>query len=202
MYLVKTPSLVQNLFPGFTWCRPGADKNVYLTFDDGPIPKVTPWVLRQLRKYEAQATFFCIGDNVRKHPNIYAEVRAAGHRVGNHTMHHINGWRTKQADYTADTEKCARLVDSDLFRPPYGRLTPRQAKQLREKYEIVLWDVLSGDFDEKIDGERCLDNVLRHSQVGSIVVFHDSLKAFPRLRYALPRVLAHFSEAGYRFAAL
>ena len=202
MYLVKTPKVIQNLFPNFTWKIPSEAPVLYLTFDDGPIPGVTPWVLEQLAAYEAEATFFCVGENIRKHPDVFQQVLASGHSVGNHTQHHLDGWATDNLPYYHDVRRCARLVNSDLFRPPYGRLRPRQAQFLQRHYQVVMWDVLSGDFDPHLSPERCLRNVTDNAGPGSIVVFHDSLKAEEKLRYALPRVLEYFSERGYRFAGL
>jgi peptidoglycan-N-acetylglucosamine deacetylase len=202
MYLIKTPSIIQTCFPGFLWRMSATEKTIYLTFDDGPIPEVTPWVLDQLDAHNAKATFFCVGENVAKHPAIYAELQGRGHRVGNHTYNHWSGWATGTSDYIANVASCAALVDSDLFRPPYGRLSPQQAKLLRSRYSIVMWDVLSGDFDNKLSGEQCWDNVRKHTQPGSIVVFHDSLKAKERLYEVLPKTLAYFSERGYGFRGI
>ena len=202
MYLVKTPNFIQKLFPNYLWRMPTEEKILYLSFDDGPIPDITPWVLAQLAEYDAKGTFFCVGDNVRKHSEIFAAIKNSGHAVGNHTMHHLNGWATKKETYLNDTQDCAQLVDSNLFRPPYGRLKPKQATSLQQDYNIVMWDVLSGDFDEKISGEECFKNVLRHTKNGSIIVFHDSIKAFPRLEYVLPKVLAHYAGLGYRFSEI
>jgi peptidoglycan-N-acetylglucosamine deacetylase len=202
MYLVKTPKVIQNLFPNFTWKIPSEEPVLYLTFDDGPIPGVTPWVLEQLAAYEAEATFFCVGENIRKFPEVFQQVVAAGHSVGNHTQHHLDGWATDNLPYYHDVRRCAQLVNSDLFRPPYGRLRPRQAQFLQRHYQIIMWDVLSGDFDPHLSPERCLRNVTDNAGPGSIVVFHDSRKAEEKLRYVLPRVLDHFAERGYRFAGL
>lgn len=202
MYLVKTPQIIRSLFPNFLWSKKETDKVLYLTFDDGPIPEVTPWVLEQLAAYNAKATFFCVGDNVKKYPGIYAELREAGHAVGNHTHNHLSGWGTKSSTYVDNVEACAEYIDSDLFRPPYGRLKPKQAEILLKRYKIVMWDVLSGDFDETLSGEQCLQNVLRNTENGSVIVFHDSVKARKRLEYSLPKVLKYYSDRGYRFAAL
>ena len=202
MYLVKTPKIIQNLFPNFTWSIPTREKVLYLTFDDGPIPEVTPWVLETLAEYNAKATFFCVGNNVQKHPEVYQQVLREGHSVGNHTDQHKNGWASDFLPYLKDVHNCAKLVDSNLFRPPYGRLRPSQANFLQRQYRIVLWDVLSGDFDQSLEPEDCLSNVLLKAGAGSIVVFHDSLKAENNLKYALPRVLAYFSQKGFRFEAL
>ncbi|MEM1216954.1 MAG: polysaccharide deacetylase family protein [Bacteroidota bacterium] len=202
MYLVKTPKFIQELFPNFTWKVPTQEKVLYLTFDDGPIPEVTPWVLEQLREYNAQATFFCVGENVKRHPEVYEQVLAEGHSVGNHTYNHLNGWKTDNLPYFHNIRHCANLTKTVLFRPPYGKLRPRQSQFLLRHYRIVMWDVLSADFDELITPEQCLANVTRNAGPGSIVVFHDSLKAEENLRYALPRTLEHFAALGYRFEAL
>lgn len=199
MYLSKTPRLVQNLLTNYTWHIPTTEKVIFLTFDDGPIPEATPWVLDTLRPYGAKATFFCVGDNVRKYPAIFQQIQSEGHAVGNHTFNHLKGWRTKTSDYLQNVEQCAEMVDSPLFRPPYGSLKPSQTRQLKSRYKIVMWDVLSGDFDPKISPEECLENVLTNIQPGSIVLFHDSLKAETRMRFALPRVLEKFSQDGWRF---
>ena len=202
MYLSKTPQLVKNLLSNFTWQIPTTEKVIFLTFDDGPIPEATPWVLEVLRGYNAKATFFCVGDNVRKHPEVFQQVLAEGHAVGNHTFNHLKGWKTNTSDYLENVERCAEMVESPLFRPPYGALKPSQARLLKSNYRIVMWDVLSGDFDPKISPERCLQNVLDNIQPGSIVLFHDSLKAEPRMRFALPRVLEKMHGEGWRFEKL
>lgn len=202
MYLVKTPKFIQELFPNFTWRIPSSEKVLYLTFDDGPIPVVTPWVLDQLAEYNAKATFFCVGDNIQKHQDVFEQVKAAGHAVGSHTFNHQNGWSTDNIPYFHNVRHCANLTKTILFRPPYGKLRPRQTQFLLRHYRIVMWDVLSGDFDPKISEEQCLTNVIDNATSGSIVVFHDSLKAEEKLRYALPRVLEHYSALGYRFEAL
>ncbi len=189
MYVARTPVWLQNALPWYTWRKHTAKKVVHLTFDDGPVPEVTPWVLEILKKYNARATFFCVGDNVRRYPDIYQRILAEGHTVGNHTFRHLNGWKTDPSTYLSDVAQCAEWVDSRLFRPPYGKLRRSQRLALQPHYQIVLWDVLSGDFDRSISSERCLSNVLSNVCPGSIVVFHDSLKAEPHLRYVLPRVL-------------
>jgi peptidoglycan/xylan/chitin deacetylase (PgdA/CDA1 family) len=202
MYLVKTPHFIQNMFPNFTWRIPTKERAVYLTFDDGPIPEVTPWVLEQLERFEAKATFFCVGDNISKHPDIFQSLLDKGHSVGNHTFHHLNGWTTDNIPYFHDVRHCANLANTTLFRPPFGRIRPKQAQFLQRHYHIVMWDVLSGDFDQDLSAEQCLRNVIDNVTPGSIVVFHDSLKALDKLRHVLPRVLQHFSALGYRFPAI
>ncbi len=202
MYLVKTPKFIQNLFPNFIWKIPSSEKIVYLTFDDGPIPEVTPWVLKTLAQFNAKATFFCVGENVKKHPETFQSVLDHGHSVGNHTYNHLNGWATDNIPYFHNVRHCANLVKSVLFRPPYGRLMPKQAQFLQRHYRIIMWDVLSGDFDPKISQEQCLNNVKIKTKPGSIIVFHDSLKSFEKLQFVLPKVLQYFIEKGYRFEAL
>ena len=202
MYLTKMPKLIQNLFPNFVWSVPTTEKVLYLTFDDGPMPEVTPRVLEILASYDAKATFFCVGDNVSKHPGLLAKVLAGGHAVGNHTYHHLNGWETDNLPYFHNIRQCARLVQSGLFRPPYGRMSPKQAQFLTRHYKVIMWDVLSGDFDPNLSKEDCLANVLNGAKRGSIVVFHDSIKAQEKALYALPLVLEHFRAKGYRFESL
>ncbi|MBU6342507.1 MAG: polysaccharide deacetylase family protein [Bacteroidetes bacterium] len=202
MYLARTPLLLQSIFSAFEWRIPTADPVLYLTFDDGPIPELTPWVLEILRRYKAKATFFCVGDNVRKHPEIFLQILKDGHKVGNHTYNHLNGWKTPDKTYLENVHKCANLVNSNLFRPPYGRITRSQQKELRNQFRLIMWDVLSGDFDAAITPQKCCDNVLRNARAGSIVVLHDNIKAAQNLRVVLPAILEHFSSIGYRFEAI
>lgn len=202
MYFIKSPQFVRNLFPNFTWQIPTHEKRLFLTFDDGPVAEVTPWVLDCLASYNAKATFFCVGDNIRKYPLIFEQIKNQGHSVGNHTFNHLNGWASDNIPYFHNVRHCASLVKSELFRPPYGRLKPKQAQFLQRHYRIVMWDVLSGDFDPGISPQQCLHNVVQNAEPGSIIVFHDSLKARERLEYALPKVLEHFSALGYSFEAL
>ncbi len=204
-YLVKTPSLLKKLYPGCVWDIETSEKILYLTFDDGPQPEVTKFVLEELKKYNALATFFCIGDNVKKHFETYKEVIEMGHQPGNHTFNHLNGWKTKDADYLENIAMAANVIDSNLFRPPYGRITNFQIKALKGSHfnlTTVMWSVLSGDFDDKLSGENCYLNVINNSKPGSVIVFHDSLKAFASLQYALPRVLEYFSLKGYQFKSI
>jgi peptidoglycan/xylan/chitin deacetylase (PgdA/CDA1 family) len=179
---------------------------LYFSFDDGPHPEATPFVLEQLSKFDAQASFFCIGKNVQLYPEIYAAIITAGHTVGNHTQNHMNGWKNNTDHYIADIQEASKSIRSNLFRPPYGRIRFAQIKALRSDpslpQEIMMWDVLSGDFDTTITGEQCAQNVIQHAGPGSIIVFHDSAKAVDRLWIALPKVLAHFSKLGYEFKAL
>jgi peptidoglycan-N-acetylglucosamine deacetylase len=174
-------------------------KKLYITFDDGPVPEVTPQVLDILKEYDAKATFFCVGDNVRKYPEIYKMVLDDGHATGNHSFSHLNGSKTDNATWYADIEKCSEYVHSSLFRPPHGRITYKQVKYLREKFKIIMWSVLTGDYNHSLSKEMVLDFALKYSKSGSIIVFHDSIKASERLLYALPRVLEHFSKLGFSF---
>ena len=202
MYLTRTPHFIQNLFPNFIWRIPNSEKKIFLTFDDGPIPEITPWVLDQLDQYNAKATFFCVGENVIKHPNILHKVIKRGHSIGSHTNNHLSGWGTENVPYFHNVRRGATLVKSALFRPPYGRLKPSQLPFLMRHYYIIMWDVLSGDFDTKLTKERCLQNVLQHTSSGSIIVFHDSLKAKEKMMYSLPVVLSEFTAKGYQFEAI
>lgn len=201
-YLTKTPGILKSLYKSCIWNFSPATNAVYLTFDDGPHPEATPFVLEQLKKYDAKATFFCIGKNVVEHPDIYQQILLEGHAVGNHTHNHLNGWNTGTDKYIANIKEAAGYIRSDLFRPPYGRISPFQVKQLKQDYRIIMWDILSGDFDTDITGEACVQNVVFKLQPGSIVVFHDSSKAWDRMQYALPRVLEHCKRKGWKLEAI
>jgi len=206
-YPVKTPWLFRKIYPAYIWRMDTSKKEMYLTFDDGPHPEFTVFVLDELRKYNAKATFFCIGENVADFPDTYRQVIEEGHAIGNHTQHHYNGWRTGDSLYLKDIAEAAALIDSSLFRPPYGKITSFQYRHMPrlvpgKTNKVVMWDVVSGDFDTKITPERCLQNVIFNAGKGSIVVFHDSEKAFPNMRYALPRVLEHFLGEGFVFKRL
>ncbi len=197
------PRFIQWFYPGRIWAFSRKENTVYLTFDDGPIPEVTPWVLDTLKDYSAKATFFCIGDNVEKHPEIFTRILTENHVAGNHTYNHLNGWKTNTIEYVQNVLECREIVDSELFRPPYGRLTSRQAKILRKKgFKIVMWEIISFDYDASVSEEKCLQNVLRNIKPGSIIVFHDSLKAEKNLRYVLPKVLEYISEKGWRCSSI
>jgi peptidoglycan-N-acetylglucosamine deacetylase len=204
-YFISTPWLIKKATHGCIWDIPTKEKVIYLTFDDGPDPGVTPFVLDQLKAHNALATFFCLGRNVELLPELYQRILAEGHKVGNHTYSHLNGWKTEDRQYLDDILKAQQIIDSNLFRPPYGRITPFQLKLLQGNglgLNTVMWSVLSGDFDNKISNEDCYINVGRNVVSGSIVVFHDSKKAFTRLQYTLPRVLDHFSKQGYKFESI
>lgn len=202
MYLIKTPGFIQGMFPNFVWKMPAKQQNIYLTFDDGPVPEATPWVLDCLKKYDAKATFFCVGENVESNPAIYDRIQREGHTIGNHTFKHINGWYSENEHYIDDVASCATAVKSKLFRPPYGKIKPNQAKVLREDYKIVMWDILCGDFDPLVSKEKCLYNILDHVNAGSIIVMHDSVKTIDKLKYVLPKVLEELSNKGFVFKNL
>lgn len=194
----------------------GSKKEIYLTFDDGPTPEITEFVLNELKKYNAKATFFCIGKNIKNHPEIFSKIIKEGHEIGNHTQNHLNGWKNNTTKYLENVLECKNVIDKQtqnnselktknlkLFRPPYGRVKRKQANALIKKgYKIIMWSVLSGDFDTKISKEKCLQNVLKHTSNGSIVVFHDSVKAAEKVKYVLPKVLDYFTRKGYEFKAI
>jgi peptidoglycan/xylan/chitin deacetylase (PgdA/CDA1 family) len=205
MYLVRTPFLLKILYPNFLWDARGDSNSIFVTFDDGPIPIVTPFVLKILKQYDAKATFFCIGDNVRKHPDVFEQVKNDGHAIGNHTFNHLNGWQTADDIYLENFSQADELIRSNLFRPPYGRVKHSQARQLLQTnpgIKIVMWNVLSGDFDISLSPEKCLENVLKNVKGGDIVLFHDSLKAKDRMEYTLPRALEYWSKKGFEFKSL
>ena len=205
MYLVRSPLLLKWYYPQLTWNKTRDHKVIYLTFDDGPIPDVTDFVLKTLSAYSAEATFFCIGDNILKNPQIFERIKNDGHSIGNHTFNHLKGWDTSDDIYFKNFQKCQEQTGTNLFRPPYGRIKKSQITRIKQQYpemEIVMWDTLSGDFDTHLSPESCLQNVIKHARNGSIIVFHDSLKAWDRLHYSLPKVLEHFMEKGYIFKKL
>ncbi|MBZ9629986.1 polysaccharide deacetylase family protein [Salegentibacter sp. LM13S] len=238
-FFIKYPSILRILYPNrITQIK--EEKSIYLTFDDGPVPKITPWVLAELEKYDAKATFFCIGDNVRKNPKIFQLLITEGHSLGNHTFNHLNGWKNKTNAYVENVLKAEEIllenrtenrdnrdqnresgtkikesrrralenakpetINQKFFRPPYGKIKNSQATELvKLNYRIVMWDVLSGDFDERISEEKCFKNVIQNASAGSTVVFHDSQKAFKNLKYTLPKVLEYYAEKGFNFKAL
>lgn len=208
LYWIKTNPIVKRLFFNQIWDIPNSEKKIYLTFDDGPTPEVTEWVLAVLKKHEIKATFFCIGDNIRKHPDLFKKVLAEGHSVGNHTYNHLQGWKTSDKTYLSNVNFCHDAIQKEtdttplpmLFRPPYGKIRLSQSSKLRKLgYKIIMWDVLSADFDTSISEEKCLDHVVKNTTQGSIIVFHDSKKAFKNLEYVLPRAIAFLKEKGFQF---
>lgn len=194
--------ILEIIYPRFLWRMPALDKCIYLTFDDGPVPEVTPWVLEQLQKFNAAATFFCVGDNIRKHPETFQQVISAGHTIGNHTYHHLNGWETPVEDYIRNMNLAEELYPTGLFRPPYGRIKMKQVRLIMPQRRIVMWSVLTRDYSSSLSPEKCLKNAVKNTKPGSIVLFHDSLKAQKNLNYVLPRYLEYFSGLGYRFEKL
>jgi len=202
MKAVTVPVFLKIFYPSLLWQMPEDEKKLYLTFDDGPHPEITPQVLEILDQFSAKASFFCVGDNVRKFPETYASLIENGHAVGNHSMNHLNGWKTNLNTYYDNVNECRGLVDSKLFRPPYGRITPSQIHTLKKEYTIVMWSVLSYDFDAETNPEQCLEYVINNTEDGAIIVFHDSVKAAENMLYALPKVLKHYSDLGYTFASL
>ncbi len=202
MYLSYTPRFLQQLLPNMVWRTDAANKELFLTFDDGPIPEITEWILETLKAYKAKATFFCVGQNIERHQTIFEQIKAEGHAVGSHTYNHLSGWATENVDYILNVRKAAKLAGTNLFRPPYGRLKPSQTRFLKHHYRIIMWDVLSGDFDPSISAEQCFQNVIRNTINGSIIVFHDSIKSQEKVMYTLPKVLEHYTNLGYSFNSL
>lgn len=209
-YFTKTPSLLKQMYPSCTWNLSREEQVIYLTFDDGPHPEATTFVLDILREYDAKATFFCIGKNVVAQPELYKRILSEGHATGNHTYNHVNGWKTSDEEYIRDIGEARKYIDSSLFRPPYGRISRFQVRLLTASenikqpvvFRIIMWDVLSADFDQTLSAERCSKNVIANTRGGSIVVFHDSQKALPRMKVALTETLKHFSDKGYRFSSI
>jgi len=212
---VKTPKAVKQLLKNYVWDIPSKDKTIYLTFDDGPTPEITNWTLDILKQYNAKATFFCIGNNIEKHPKIFQNIVNEGHAIGNHTQNHLKGWTTSNENYLNNIEEAQNIINFhiqnskivnqkseivNIFRPPHGKITPKQGKKLIElNYKIIMWDVLSYDWDNSASKENCLNNVISKTENGSIIVFHDSIKASKNMQYALPKVLEYFSKKGYVF---
>jgi peptidoglycan/xylan/chitin deacetylase (PgdA/CDA1 family) len=205
-YWIKTNKFIKKIFPSYIWDIPNMENKVYLTFDDGPTPKITEWVLEELKKHQAKATFFCIGKNIKNHPAIFSKVIDEGHSIGNHTYNHLKGWNTSTAEYLDNITLCESEINnlnSKIFRPPYGKIKKLQSEKLRKLgYKIIMWDVLSADFDQTITPEKCLENVLQNVQSGSIIVFHDSVKAFKNLAYTLPRTLGILKQRGFIFEVI
>jgi peptidoglycan/xylan/chitin deacetylase (PgdA/CDA1 family) len=211
-YWIKTNFIVKKIFSKYIWDVHNNEKKVYLTFDDGPTPEITNWTLSQLEQFDAKVTFFCIGDNINKFPDIFKLVLSKGHSVGNHTFNHLKGWETSNNKYIENVQLCQEAISKhsktlnlkpEIFRPPYGRIKRDQAKGLHKLgYKIIMWDILSADFDADVTPEQCLQNVLQNVTSGSIIVFHDSKKAFRNLEYALPKTLEFLKEKGFSFNVL
>ncbi|WP_293301843.1 polysaccharide deacetylase family protein [Pedobacter sp. UBA4863] len=205
MYTVRPPFFLKWYYPNLIWNKATDKKTVYLTFDDGPIPNVTDFVLNTLKSFNVKGTFFCIGDNINKHPQVFERIKKEGHAIGNHTYNHLKGWKTDNKTYMDNFWKCQELTETNLFRPPYGRIKKSQISNLKSQtsnLEIIMWDVLSGDFDTKLSPEKCYQNVIKNVRNGTIIVFHDSLKAWDRLAYALPKTIEYLLAKGYRFEKL
>ena len=207
-YWIKTKSFIKRLFSNYVWDLPNTQNKIYLTFDDGPTPEITEWVLEELKKHNVKATFFCIGNNIQKHPDLFQKVINEGHVIGNHTYDHMNGWKTETKTYLENIRLCEKQIQkslienlqSKIFRPPYGKIKTAQAKIVRRLgYKIIMWDVLSADFDQTITPEKCLENVISNVKSGSVIVFHDSIKASHNLKYVLPETLNFLKEKGFLF---
>ena len=206
MYWHKTPWWLQWIYPGLEWHGSRDSKNLYLTFDDGPIPEETPFILETLKRYNIKATFFCVGDNVRKHSSLFTQLVDAGHSIGNHTMHHVKGWGMDTDSYLEEVQACRQEIarhgiDTTLFRPPYGKASRKQLRHLGD-YRVIMWDVLSGDFDERLSPDICLKETKAATRNGSYILFHDNEKAHERLHFALPRFIESMVARGYEFKAL
>ena len=202
MFIEQPPNIVRALYPGALWRMNPNEKAVYLTFDDGPIPGITPWVLDLLDKYKIKATFFLVGDNIRKHPEEFKMILEHGHRVGNHTYNHIRGFEYKTEDYLANTEKANEMIQTDLFRPPHGHMGMKQYYALRNKYKIIMWDLVTRDYSKRLNGPQVFEKVKKYARNGSIITFHDSIKAEQNMKYALPRSIEWLKEQGYAFKTL
>jgi peptidoglycan-N-acetylglucosamine deacetylase len=215
---VTTPTILKKAFPNLVWELPAKNKSIYLTFDDGPTPEITAWTLDILKQFDAKATFFCIGKNIEEHPEIFSKIITNGHAIGNHTYNHLKGWKTKTKNYLENVNKAQEVIARhlihskfqipinlksqirNLFRPPYGQIRPKQIKKLSQQgYNIIMWSVLSIDYDNTLPKEKCLKNIIENTSSGDIVVFHDSIKASKNMQYALPKVLEYFSKKGYVF---
>lgn len=199
MYLAKSPQIIKKYYPQLVWDIPNFENKIYLTFDDGPVPEITTWVLAILKKYNVKATFFCLGCNVAKNPELFNQIIENGHAVGNHSYHHLSGWDTDDEVYFSNVKKCNEVINSKLFRPPYGRIKKSQIAETNKEYKIIMWSVLSGDFDPKITPEKCFNNVIKNTKIGSIIVFHDSIKAFPNLENTLPKTIEYLLAKGFVF---
>lgn len=200
MFIEQPPQIIRCLYPSAIWRMDKDKKAVYLTFDDGPIPRVTPWVLDVLDKYGIKATFFMVGDNIRKHPDEFRMVVERGHRIGNHTFNHIRGLSYDINSYLENTDKaCRMMMNTDLFRPPHGYMSPKQYAELKKRYKIIMWDLVTRDYNRKFTGEQILQKVKKYVRNGSIITFHDSLKSEENIRYALPKAIEWLMEQGYEF---
>jgi peptidoglycan-N-acetylglucosamine deacetylase len=202
MYFVKVPKIVQTFYGSLVWEISEIEKNIYLTFDDGPDPAVTADVLEVLNRYQAKATFFCSGQKAVRHPGILTDVKAEGHCIGNHSFDHLDGWKTPLDAYVKNVEKAAELFKTKLFRPPYGKITRNQIAFLFPEYRIVMWNLMPGDFDSKVSREKVLHRAIRYTKKGTIIVLHDDARFRDKMLFALPEYLRYFTEKGFRFMSL
>lgn len=199
---MQFPRFLRPLFGNVIWRANTSSKVIYLTFDDGPVPEVTPRVLDILDRYGWKATFFCVGDNVARYPDLYADILKRGHKTGNHTFNHLKGFQYSKEEYVENVEKAAKFIDSKLFRPPHGRIKPSQLRALKKKYKIVMWDVITHDYNKKLSPDRILQTVQKYLRSGSLVVFHDSVKAERNVLEALPRAIEFWQSKGYSWALI
>lgn len=203
MNIFRIPAIIPFLFPNWKWLGDSKEKAVYITFDDGPHPEITPWVIQKLAEFDAVATFFCVGENAQKFPEILQLIEEKGHKTGNHTFNHLKGWGKSDEDYIKNVKKASANLPGNLFRPPYGRIRPSQAKKLRQLgYNIIMWSLLSCDYDPKLNREKSLNKLMKHTKNGSIVVFHDSEKAFDNLKFLLPAYLKFLKNNGFEMRSL
>jgi peptidoglycan-N-acetylglucosamine deacetylase len=203
MNFYSAPFWIRAIYPkNLIWHIPTSQKEVFLTFDDGPVPQVTPLVLGILKKYNLKATFFCVGENVQKYPEVFDLLLKDGHAIGNHTFHHVKAWKTDFNTYLSEVEECNLHVKSRLFRPPHGQINRKLARNLSADYRLIMWSALTGDYNKKLSGDRCLDNAVKNTKPGSIIVFHDSVKALKRMQYALPLYIEYCLNEGYSFSVL
>ena len=200
--LIKTPTLIQFFFPSLLWSKKRDKKILYLTFDDGPYNMLSPFILDELKKYKAKATFFYLGSKAEKYPQLIKRCKDENHKIGNHTYSHPNGWKTKNSRYYQDIEKANKLLNSNLFRPPYGRIKPSQINHLKKYYKIIMWDILSWDFDKKTSAEECYNNIIKNTKSGSIIVLHENEKSAKNVKEVLPKILSYFSSQGFKFEKL
>jgi peptidoglycan/xylan/chitin deacetylase (PgdA/CDA1 family) len=202
-YFIKTPRIIMRIFRNYTWRFFTSKKEIYLTFDDGPIPLVTEFVLETLKKQQVKATFFCVGENVKKHPEIYNRIIKEGHQTGNHTYNHLNGWKCNTEDYINNIVKCEELTNTKLFRPPYGKIKKSQARQLQKNgFKIIMWRLLSGDLDKNISAKTCCQNVINNAQNGDIIVFHDNIKSHEKLIKMLEKLIISLKDKGFVFKTI
>ena len=208
MYFHRTPFWLRVAYPGLVWVRRSSGKEIFLTFDDGPVPQATEYILDLLEEFSVKATFFCVGENIIRYPHLFERILTEGHRVGNHTYNHLNGWKTDLNQYLNNVKQCQDLInqfvktENPLFRPPYGKIKRVQARALKDLYTIIMWDVLSGDFDKRLNPQQCLENSVKSTRSGSIIIFHDSLKAERNVKHALPLYLKAMKDKGFTFLTL